>query len=431
MKIAIFTDTYLPEINGVVTSIDAFTRDLAKKGHEILIICPRYKNSKDPRIKNITVRRFAAISFFSNKASRIAFPAPLTVVSAIRKFKPDIIHVQTPMPIGMAGIMIAKTMKIKLVQTYHSYIPDFMVYLKPSALLNWGSFTENIEKSEFLKQFSNSATSKYLKRWSKEVRGDWKDLTADIKFTRAITRRRKKLVNSFAWDFTRFIYNNSDLILTPSVALQRELIDNGVKGRVEFQSNGIHSNEFPKKKSYKHKKRILHFGRLGLEKRVDVVIKAFAAAAKNDPKLQLDIVGDGPARANLMRLAKRLGVGDRVNFLGFLERKKMVSSLPHYDLFLTASPMETQGLALLEAMSAGLPVVAVDMLAVPDLVYDGECGYLVDDGDWREMAKKIEKLMSSEQQCEQFGKAGQQVAKGHEFSLMCKRLENFYTELVS
>lgn len=179
MKIAIFTDTYEPEINGVVTSTKTFISMLLKDGHEVILICPKYKGFEDKRVKNLKIFRFLAISFITNKDTKLALPSLTKIIKILKTESPDLIHVQTPMNIGIAGITASKILKIKNIQTYHTYIPEMMVYLKPSRVLGFEKIKElsiakdivfKILENGFykkIKEVSEKTTIKQLKAFSK------------------------------------------------------------------------------------------------------------------------------------------------------------------------------------------------------------------------------------------------------------------------
>lgn len=432
MRIAYITDTYHPEVNGIVTSIHNFTENLAKDGHQIIIIAPKYDRKHDHPSKNITIKRYPSFSFASNKNTRIAYPYVTSIISDLRAFKPDVIHIQTPMSIGVVGLMAARILGIPSIQTYHSYIPDFMVYLNPYNFLGIGKAADAIASSKAVKKIIESDTYKLLDKMTDDIRERSVVIRGINKLTKRVRRRGETTLSErFAWDFTRFLYGKSNIVLTPSVALARLLIRHRMPVPVYDMSNGIEFQFFQSKKDYHIRNKMIYVGRLGLEKGVDVVIKAFALAHKKNPALHLDIYGEGPAKNELIKLVKNLGVADSVGFVGFVSRAVIKRSLKKHDFFVTASAMETQGLVILEAMAAGLPVLGVDALAVPDLIHDGKNGYLVEPRNYKQMAEAMLKLTESKERNKQFGLKSLEYAEVHDISNCVAKLERVYTELIA
>jgi len=431
MKIAYLTDTYLPEVNGVVTSIHNFTEHLAADGHQILIIAPKYNRKRDIPVENITIKRYPSFSFSSNKNTRIAYPYVTRIIADLREFKPDIIHIQTPMSIGVSGLMAARILGIPSIQTYHSYIPDFMVYLSPYNLLGINKAADAIASTKAVKKIVETGAYKALDKMSDDIRERSEIIRGLNKLTRSIYRRGEtKFSDRFAWDFTRFLYGKSTIVLTPSVALAKLLTRHRVPVPVYDMSNGIEFHYFGKKKDYHIRNKMIYVGRLGLEKGVDVVVRAFALAHKTRPELHLDIYGEGPAKNELIKLVADLGIQNSVGFVGFVSRSIIKRTLKQHDFFVTASPMETQGLVILEAMAAGLPIIGVDALAVPELVHDGKNGYLVEPHSYKQMAEAMLRLTESVERNKRFGQASLEYAEIHDIPNCVAKLEGVYADLI-
>jgi glycosyltransferase involved in cell wall biosynthesis len=431
MKIVFITDTYLPEINGIVTSIDTFSKELAKRGHKVYIFCPKYNNEKDKPNKNIYIKRSKSFSFITNKATKLAFPSITGLVKDLKKINPDIVHIHTPMNMGVGGLIAAKIAGCKVVQTYHTYIPDFMVYLSPKKIINVSDFYSQMRDLRILKTIINSRTFLALTSPVKKIKlsNSFENEVEEIaQNTKKVTER---LSNSIAWNFTKVIYNKSDLVLTPSEALARILRRHRLKPKVEFLSNGINVDAFKKKTSYLRNNKILHVGRLGLEKNVDIIIKAISVCVKTNPGLILEIWGDGPARPELEKLVSKLNLKDNVIFKGFVDYDYKIKNYYDFDFFVTASCIETQGIVLLEAMSVGLPVIGPNILAVPDLISDSINGYLVRPKSYRDMASKITMLnVLSDDGRQKMGEESLSVSSEHDFYKCIDKVEAIYSSLV-
>jgi len=428
VRIAIFTDTYLPEVNGVVTSLEAHSRLLAARGHDVLIFCPRYAGGATHGTPGVHVKRYASFGFITNQETRIALPSARSIAGTLRRFDADVVHIHTPLSIGVTGLAAARMLHVPNVQTYHTYIPDFMVYLEPQRLLRLDTLQERVTDSLVFDRMFRSDTWQLLVR----TRGEGEEALEGVRrAVRAALGGREpdeRLVLSarVAWRYTRALYNRADVVLTPSTALRHELMRHGITVPVEYLSNGIDRRLVAAKRDYRLTGRLLHAGRLGHEKNVDQAIRAFAQVLKPYPDHTLDIVGDGPAREGLERLAARLGLADRVRMRGFMDRRALGRIYRDYDAFITASTIETQGIVLLEAMTAGLPIVGVRALAVPELVRDGRDGLVVAPGDEDAFAQAIERLLTDESLRARFGAACREDVRPHALESVVSRLEDTY-----
>lgn len=427
MRIAYVTDTFAPEVNGVVTSIDAHTRLLAERGHEILIICPKYGDHHDDPPKGITIRRYASFSFVTNKATRIALPSIMSVANQLRKFKPDLVHIHTPLSMGVVGLLAAKSLRLPNVQTYHTYIPDFMQYVELSRLLGIDDLQERIVSSMVMERVFESGSWQRMVR-SRAVIEERADEVLDtlLGISDQVAADRPEFTARFAWRYTRMLYNRADQVFTPSATLKRELMRHGVTSPVDHVSNGIDLSLMAVKESYAPTGRVLHAGRLGKEKNVDVLVKAFARIVDSQPTASLDIAGDGPAREGLEKLVAHLGLQERVHFLGFVDRSSLAHMYRDYDCFATASTIETQGIVLLEAMAAGLPVVGVRALAIPEIVRTGRDGIVVAPFDVQSLARAMERLIAEEPLRRRFGEACRNDVKQHDLKIVVDEIERLY-----
>lgn len=428
VKIAFVTDTYTPEINGVVTSIVNFSEFLAARGHEVLIIAPKYDKKSDEEVGGIRIKRYPSFSYAANKNTRIAYPFLVRMRSELKDFEPDIVHIQTPLGIGVTGLLAARMLNLPSIQTYHTYIPDFMTYVNPYRVLGLDKVTGNIAN---LKAVRRVLESDFVER-AREIEDESAVLSLMHKLFRGSRASDARLTDRFAWDFTRTLYNRSDLVLTPSEVLAKILRKHRIKAPVTAVSNGVDFEAFEKKTDYAIGQRLINVGRLGVEgKNVDQVIEAFALTLRSRPEMTLDIAGDGPARKSLERLAVRLGIAERVNFLGFVSLDTLKEKYRDHDAFVTASTIETQGLVILEAMSAGLPILGVDALAIPECVKNDRNGYLVAPSDLEAMADAMVKLTESAERNRQFGAASLEIARAHDVELCGERLEEIYREVIA
>lgn len=388
MRILIFTDTFLPQINGVVTYIVETSKLLAKRGHKILIFAPKIKDNDQIDLGDgIKVKTIPSVGLPTYKEYKIALPVLIRDYKAIADFKPDIVHVQSPFSLGLEGVVAAKRLKKPVVATYHTLIPEFVKYYLP-----FPSFTSD------------------------------------------------KLMTDMTWVFTKLFHDQCDLVIAPSEIMKKVLIDHDVKAPAEAMSNGIDLVRFkPETKSARRfikekfglgKVTLVHVGRMSHEKNSHLLIKAFAAIKnKTNDDVKLLVIGDGPTLPKLKKMAAELKIENRVIFTGYMTRQFMVPFLKASDIFLTASTMETQGIVVLEAMASGLPVIGADSMAVPELVKDGVNGYLFKAGDTKKISERMLKLIKSEKLREKMGAESLRLVKEHSIDITIRKLEGIYRRL--
>lgn len=429
MKIVIFTDTYLPGLNGVATSIHQFTTMMADDGHQIMIFCPKFRQFRHKKHPNIIIKSCASITAPSYKDFRLALPTIWQTVHEVKKFGPDVIHVQTPLGIGWVGIWVSKILKMPNIQTYHTYIPEFLVYLNPKNLFGIKKIQDYLANYKVVQYLtSKNITSREQRQHTLGQQFD--SLAREIN-SQKIEKQKlsKKASDRFAERYTRLVYDRASLILTPSEAMKKILEKQGVTPPVEVMSNGVNHQFFDKKDDFTIKKRFIHMGRLGSDKSVDVIIEALAVAHQTDPDIRLDIYGDGPERKKLQNLSRQLKLQSRVRFLGAYNINKVAKLLKNYDCFVTASTIETQGIVILEAMSAGLPVLGVRALAVPETVHHGINGYLSRPDDTKELAKNMLQVIQQPTKLKSFSQESLKIAQSHDAQICKEKLLAVYQKM--
>ncbi len=402
MNIVIFTDTFLPKIDGVAVSTEHFTRILAARGHNFIICCPKYgKNDTTSLGENIELIRFKSGYLPSYPDIKVVLPSRKKIKKAMTSFKPDLVHLQTPGLLGQYGVLAARMYGVPLVGTYHTLVSEQDTYVSLYRLLKLDALLNRFKRKKKLKK----------KKLGKVERKSGKSLKK---------RLILKLCNN--------MYEKGRAIISPSHMIKKELESQGVRTPVHVISNGMDLSRFKSdvKSAPGDSPRFLHVGRISHEKNCEVVLKAFSLILEKKPGATLDIIGDGPALTSLKIEAKQLGIADKVSFPGFINRAELPEVYPKYDMFLTASTMETQGLVVLEAISCGLPCVGVDAYALPELIHDGENGYVVESFDHKTMAEKALELLENPTRYKEFSARGLEIARGHELEACADKLEEFY-----
>ncbi|OGY32667.1 MAG: hypothetical protein A3A57_02710 [Candidatus Woykebacteria bacterium RIFCSPLOWO2_01_FULL_41_12] len=381
MKIAFFTETYYPELNGVSVSLDFVKKQLERKGHEVFIFAPKvrgYQSFDDHVIRLSTVRVIN-----SEPKQRLVLPIPNSTFRKMMSLKFDVIHAHGGGFSSLVGYQLALLKGYPFVLTYHTYIEKYTHYF-------------------FVK---NSLV------------------------TGAIARQGSK-----------FMCNLSDIVVVPTKKMKKVLEKYGVKKEIQVVPNPIDLTMFKKGRGgFLHQKLklpkesiiLLTASRLGKEKNLDFLIKSFALVARELPFARLVLVGDGPERERLETLAAELGLEKTVILTGYIDTKQMPLVYSDADIFLFASTSETQGMVIPEAAACGLPIVAVRDEAFSDLVVDDYNGYLVSENR-KKFAAKLTFLIKNQQKRDQFGKNSVRlVNKIFDVDYAVKNLEAVYQKAIA
>lgn len=402
MKILYFSDTFLPKIDGVAISMRNFAEALAERGHEFLICCPRYgEGDFDKMGEHIRVERFRSGYLPSYPDIKVVLPSPSKIKRAIKEFQPDLVHIHTPGLMGVYGINASEKYGIPSIGTYHTLMSEQDMYLSFYRLLKLDKLFMRIGK-----------LNKKIKT---------KDL---VKFEKLDKFNiRKKIILKI----TNNLYDRCDLIISPSHLIKKQLEEFGLKKPVAVISNGLDLSQFKgSPKTLSESPKLLHVGRISYEKNCDVIINSFKLIIEKIPSATLTIIGDGPALASLKVQAQKLGIDQAITFTGFIDRAELPNHYPNYDLFLTASTMETQGLVILESVACGLPAVGVDSFAIPELVHDGVNGFIAKPFDVRDIADKTVRILEDPTMYASFSKESLKISQNHEMKACVDRMEEVY-----
>ena len=316
MKIALFSDTYAPEINGVAIHVAALKEGLESLGHEVLVVTT---NPKD----KTTFEEHGVLHCPSIKLKQIygyglSMPVNMKQYQIIKKFNPDVIHIHTEFGIGLFGILVSKMLRRPVIYTLHTIYDDYVYYVVPKPLIKTGQ--------------------------------------------------------QIFYKYIRNLYKNATVITGPSPKSHEYLMNAGLHRNIEIIPNPVDVERFSRenvsqediasvKKSYNIPDDAFIgciISRVGKEKSIDILLNYIEKYSKINENFRFLIVGDGPAKPDLERQAKKLGIDDIVIFTGKIPNNKL---LPYYavcDVFLTASLSDTNSISMLEAMSMGLPIIQRD-----------------------------------------------------------------------
>lgn len=361
MRIGLFTDTYPPYINGVSTSIAMLKKALEKKGHQVFIVTINPEGRKYSYEDNGRIIRIPGIPvpIYDYRLSGIY---PVRVVEKIRKWDLDVIHSHTEFGIGTFARIIAKQFDIPLVHTYHTMYEDYVHYIT--------------------KGYFNGASKKIVEYLTK--------FYCDKTATELIVPTKK------TYDLFKEKYHVDRNIHIVPTGIEIE------RFYKEKYSN-VDTEELRKKVGInKNDKVILFVGRLGKEKSVDLLIEGQASIIKKYPNCKLLIIGDGPDMELFHKLAHKYKIEDKVLLIGKVPWEEIPKYYQLADIFATASRTETQGLTVIEAMAASIPVVAADDESFKNIIIDDLNGYLFKNK--HSYVSKVEKLLADTDKLERMGK---------------------------
>ncbi len=370
MKIAFFTDTYEPQINGVVTAIRMFSKHLRLRGHEVHIFYP----SADKKPSGGRRHKFPSVGFRNYPGYRIAIPNMFD-----RYFDKDfdVVHVHTPAVVGIAGLLLAKLYHKPIVGTFHTMIPEYSHYFLGSL--------QNI------KPF-------------------------------------RRLAKMLLWKYTALFYNECDIVIAPTGEMKKLLIRHGVRKWIKVIPAGIEIIRSKKSKAALRKKHgfsgkdklILHVGRVTREKNIMLILNAM----KSLDGAKLIIASDGPYRNVLENAAKKMGISGSVIFTGFVNEGTLNEFYRMSDVFVMASKTETQGIVLAEAAVQGLPIVALNSPVIADFVAKNGAGLVSDE---RGFAENVRLVLKNKELRKRFANNG--AIKNYDIRKCTRDLADIYLRL--
>ncbi len=326
MKIAMFTNTYLPHVGGVARAVQTLENVCRKLGHEVRVIAPEFKDS----VKSPDVLRVPSIQNFNGSDFSVRLPVPNVIHEFLSDFQPDIIHSHHPFLLGDSALREAWKRHIPVVFTHHTLYERYTHYVPLDSLM--------------LKRVAIQLATEYC--------------------------------------------NLCDRVIAPSDSITRLLKARGVTTPIRTIPTGIdvdfyaagNGKRFREEAGIDRKAKVIgHVGRLAMEKNLTFLADAVAASLREFPDAVFLIVGDGEAREEMLERLAQQDVGGKIIAVGKLTGDALADAYAAMDWFVFASKTETQGLVIAEAMASGKPVCALDGPGVREIVHDGENGYLLDD----------------------------------------------------
>ncbi|WP_448603088.1 glycosyltransferase [Thermoleptolyngbya sp.] len=369
MRIALFTETFLPKVDGIVTRLSHTVDHLQRMGDQVLVFSPEgglseYKGARINGIPGFPLPLYPEL--------KLALPRP-SIRRELELFKPDLIHIVNPAVLGVGGLYYAKSLGIPLVASYHTHLP------------------------------------KYLEHYG------------------------LGMLEGVLWELLKLMHNQAVINLVTSTAMQEALESHGVervhvwqKGvDVELFDPSLASAEMRSHLTQGNPDSplLLYVGRLSAEKEIDRIKPVLEAI----PNARLALVGDGPYRADLEKIFE----DTPTFFAGYMTGKTLGAAFASADAFIFPSRTETLGLVLLEAMAAGCPVIAANAGGIPDIVTDGVNGYLFDPADERGAIAATERLLSNAAERDQLRRNARQEAERWGWAAATRQLQGFYQTILT
>jgi glycosyltransferase involved in cell wall biosynthesis len=382
MRLAVFSESYEPIVNGVSVCVATLRDGLEQNGDHVTVFAPAYLGHIDTHPDVIRVPSLRT-PFMPT------YPIPVPISSRSRQdFRTgnfDIVHTQTPFLLGLMGLDLGRKNSVPVISTNHTLYTEYAHYfpVRPKSITKWIMTT-----------------------------------------------------------LMRCYYNRCKVVVVPSQPVVDILRSYGVTTRLEIVKTGVDPVENQLDHAQRSELRknlvgtddgalLLYVGRIAREKNLTMMLRAIQQLDNQGINARMVIVGGGPALDETKRFAQSLNMrDDRVVFTGMMERQKIRKLYDASDLFVFPSTTETQGIAICEAMTAGLPVVAVNAGGIPENVTSGVDGYLTNDSHI-EFAQKINELLEDPVKRLEMGAKAQISSSRFTVEEMIVRMQRIYESVLN
>lgn len=374
MKIALFTDTCYPQINGVTNTLEKLRKYFEEKGIDYKIFAPKYDGGDGYEDDDNNTERFYSLKFFLYPECRLALPNVFRITQALSEFKPDVIHIMTEFNMGVTGLSYGKKNNIPTISNYTT---------------NFSQYTEYYNL-EFLK--------------------------------RPI------------WDYMKWFHNQNSITLCPSNEAQKLLNRNGIKKTGIF-SRGIDAHKFNpscrneklrEKLGIENKRVFLYVGRVSYEKDLNILSESYnEIKTKYKDNTALIITGDGP----YLEKCRELFPKDTI-YTGFKKGRELAEIYASSDIFVCPSSTETFGNVILEAMASGLAVIGANAGGIKEIIEHKHNGLKFKAKDSNELALCMEELINNNNLKNYIRSNGLRFAENRTWDKIIDGLINIYYEVL-
>ncbi len=346
MNIVMMTNTYKPFVGGVPRSVETFSEEYRKRGHNVLIVAPEFENMEE---NEEDVIRVPALQKFNGSDFSVPLPIPGILTDKLETFNPDIIHSHHPYLIGDTAVRIAMKYALPLFFTHHTFYEKYTHYVPAD--------------SPALKRFVIALSTGYA--------------------------------------------NLCDRVFAPSESLASIIHKRGVESPIDILPTGVDieyyktgdRNRIRRERNIEKDAFIIGFvSRLAPEKNIDFLSRAVMSFVKKHKKSHFVLVGSGPSENTICEMFKKGGVEGQLHLLGTLNGRELVNAYHAMDVFVFASKTETQGMVITEAMAAGLPVIALDANGVREIVCDYYNGRILNKEDESDYVNALDWFVSLDTQ---------------------------------
>jgi len=382
MKICFFAESFVPRMDGASTATYYLVEQLAKDGHDVLLFAPRVRGWRKIQIPGVNLVYLPSVPVLVYPDTNLGLLTPRLVVK-INKFQPDVIHVTHPGTLGLLGTMFARLQKVPLIGTFHWDLSDLDLY-----------------------------GVKYL----------------------------AEPLGNIVWKMLKDFYQKCDLVISPSKQVCQDLIKQGFQVPVITINNAINSNvknvdqtllaKAREKYLQKNKKTVIYIGRLAKEKNLINLLKIWQKVQQAmSGQVQFLMIGDGPQRDKLEKLAKELELN--IVFTGGFKHEDLIQQGLYTlgDVFVTCSKSEVQPMSMIEAMQFGIPIVAAQATGMAEMVQEN--GVLADPDNFTEFAQKIVKILQDDVLREKMRQAALAQGRKYDVAEVAKKYTQVYQELIN
>nr|WP_290700324.1 glycosyltransferase [Halomonas sp. UBA3074] len=384
LRVAMVSNNYFPFVSGVSVSVDRLRNGLHDLGHSIQLLVPRYR---EPWQDDQAIKRIPTLMAFGEKREfRLTNPFSVRFRRCLRAFKPDLIHVHHPFWLGSMGLLMGRRLKVPVVYTYHTRLEHYAHFVPlPGALFR------NLISHYLIKHFSNRCQGVIVPTYSAE------------EYLRMIGVKTPSLVQPTGIDVERFAHVEAEALET---LRERLAIDPA-------------------------RKILISVSRISKEKNIGFMLEALAELQNQEHEdFHLLLIGDGPDREAIQHQIDTLKLTARVTLVGAVPPDQMALYYHLGDIFVFASTSETQGMVILEAMSAGLPVVAVRSSGIDDVVRQGVNGFKTPQNR-QAWGQKVIELKDNEALRQQLGKQASHFAEEFDIANFATAVATFYAEVLA
>jgi 1,2-diacylglycerol 3-alpha-glucosyltransferase len=382
MNILMVSDVYFPRVNGVSSSIRTFARELKRLGHAVTIVAPDYGANGDEQPEFDMIRLPARTIFFDPEDRLIRGSAINGAIERLSSREWDVVHIHTPFRAHQLGVKLARRIGKPTVESYHTFFEEYVAHYLP-----------------------------------------WLP---------------KRLSRFGARYFSRSLCHGVDHLIVPSDEMTDVLKRYGITTPSSVIPTGIHLDEFRGGDGQRFRRAhgidddrptIVTVSRLSAEKNIGFLLDVARVLIDEFPRLVFILAGEGPDAERLKRRAGQIGLKGNVVFVGNLDRRtQLLDCYKAGDVFVFASPTETQGLVLLEAMSLGVPVVSTAVMGTATVLKDARSARISSEnvGDF---AANVAMLLRSNAERKKLSDAGPRDAEAWSAPVLMEKVVSLYRDL--